>query len=78
MIESQISLDEHVENKERKFGAAVTYYPVFVIDEMGRKVPALFTQSQIDIAVQRAMFNTEDIPVAKKSFFESLFGKIFG
>jgi hypothetical protein len=71
MANSTIHLNEKVENTERKFGAALEYYPVEVINESGNTQWAMFTQSEIDVAVERATKNKEDIP---KSLWESIFG----
>ena len=71
MANSSIRLDEKVENTERKFGAALEYYPVEVITESGETQWAMFTQSEIDVAIDRATKNKEDIP---KSLWESIFG----
>lgn len=71
-IESELDMSEAVENKERRFGSAAQYYPCFVINLSGNKVPALFTKDQIRIAMRRAKSNPEDAPAAK-GWFASLF-----
>jgi hypothetical protein len=75
-MKSEIHLDEAVENTERKFGSwsEQGYFPAFVIRQDGTKQPALFTKSQIEIAVVRAKKNPEDMPEAEKSLWEALFG----
>lgn len=57
---SKILIIEKVENQDRKFGSAKEYYPVLVITKSGAKVPALFTRSQLKVALERATKNKED------------------
>jgi hypothetical protein len=54
-MKSEILTEEKVENKDRKFGSRLIYYPC-VID--GKK--ALFTENQLKIAIERGKKNTED------------------
>ena len=61
-LESEIKLEESVPNKDRRFGAATEYYPVRVLDDKGDEKPALFTNSQITVAIERAKRNLEDLP----------------
>ena len=56
-MESNICKAEKVDNKERKFGEVMEYYPCRIDGE-----PALFTRHQMDIAILRARRNPEDIP----------------
>lgn len=70
--ESAIYMREGVENKERHFGAAIRYFPVWV-QSSGEWMPALFTQAQINEACIRGMKNPEDIPKRKRSLFERIF-----
>ncbi len=69
MADSIIKLNEQVDNTERKFGEALEYYPTEVVLKDGTETWAMFTQSEIDGAIQRAAKNKEDIP---KSLWESL------
>lgn len=71
MADSIIKLDEKVDNTERKFGEALEYFPAEVVLEDGTETWAMFTQSEIDGAVKRAMKNKEDIP---QSLWESIWG----
>jgi len=71
MAKSVIRIDEKVENKDRKFGAALEYYPIQVILENGDETWAMFTQDEIDRAMERAAKNKEDIP---QSVWEKVFG----
>lgn len=73
-MESVIRIDEVVENKERKFGSNIYYYPCRVVTESGETVNALFTQEQINDAVFRAEQNPEDM--TDVSFWEWLDIKI--
>jgi len=61
-IDSEIKLGEKVENKERRFGSSKAYFPVYVTSVDGEPIPALFTGNQIQVAVERARVNEEDIP----------------
>lgn len=72
-MKSKIRLEEAVNNKDRKFGSALKYYPVIIIDEDDNEIPALFTDDQIASAVQRALRNPEDIPESK-SLWDIIFG----
>lgn len=72
-MDSKIKLKEKVANKDRRFGSALSYFPVMVEDDNENGVPALFTSNQIKEATERAARNPEDIP-GKKSFWERLFG----
>ena len=71
-MKSKIYLNEEVVNKDRRFGSALTYFPVIIIDEYGDEVEALFTETQIKDAKYRAKRNPEDIP-EDLTFWERLF-----
>lgn len=71
-MKSEIHLTEEVDNKDRKFGSALNYFPAYVIADNGDKEPALFTHDQITEAMARAKRNPEDIP--QKTFGDTLFG----
>ena len=74
-FKSHLYLDEMVDNKERKFGSVNQYYPVIVIDSEGKLQPALFTENEINVAIERAQSNPEDVEKEeKKSFWEIIFG----
>lgn len=60
-----------VENKDKKFGAADQYFAVWVENSKGKEFPLLFTEREINIAIDRANKNPEDVPV--KGFFTDLF-----
>jgi len=74
-IEGEIKLEEKVGNKSRRFGESTDYFPVYVTSENGEPVPALFTGSQLKVAIKRAKKNMEDVPDKDSGGF--LFG-IFG
>lgn len=61
-VDSKIKMREIVENKDRKFGSWLAYYPVRIIDEDGNESHALFTRFQIEAARHRANVNLEDWP----------------
>lgn len=71
MPKSEIRMDEVVKNTERKFGEALEYYPVKIVNENGHETWAMFTENEIINATERAMKNKEDIP---KSIWENIFG----
>jgi len=75
-MKSKIFLEEEVKNKERRFGSDSFYIPVIIVNTDGyngtpSEKPALFTNSQIDVATERAARNPEDIP-EDITFFEHL------
>lgn len=59
-IRSAIHLRERTTNIGRRFGAAPAYYPAYVIAHDGKKHRALFTDKQIEIAIERAAINPEE------------------
>ena len=71
MADSKIKLDEAVDNSERKFGETLKYFPVKIIDTDDNVEWGMFTENEIQIAIERAKKNKEDIP---KSLWESIFG----
>jgi len=75
-IESVVKADELVSNKDRKFGSADEYFPCF-LEKDGEKIPMLFTHSDIQVAVERAQKNPEDISTNdadEGGFFHRIFG----
>ena len=62
MATSKIYQENKVENTERKFGSALEYHPVKVVATTGEETWALFTETEIEKAVDRATKNKEDIP----------------
>lgn len=51
-----------VENKDRRFGSALTYLAMRVEDESGQKEECLlFTEAEIGDARRRAFMNKEDL-----------------
>jgi len=71
-VKSKIYQSEKVENKDRKFGENPYYFPAMMHDINGSQFPALFTNDQIQVAIDRATRNPEDIET--KSFLERIFG----
>lgn len=59
-MRSRLDLSEKVENKDRRFGAALEYYPARIITG-GRTRTALFTARQISEALARYDANQEDV-----------------
>ncbi len=72
-LESKIVTTEEVDNKERRFGSNLSYYPAYVVSVDGDEVPALFTEAQIEEAIDRATANPEDMPKQYKGLFSWLF-----
>lgn len=60
-MRSNLDLSEKVANKDRRFGAALEYYPARIITG-GRTRTALFTARQIGEALARYEANPEDVP----------------
>lgn len=61
-----------VDNKDRKFGSALSYIAVQVEDEDGSNERCiLFTEDEINKAQERAKKNPEDL--TEKGFFTKLF-----
>ena len=58
-MKSTIHRSEVVANRERKFGEDGIYYPAIIRGNDG-DVRALFTQEQIQVAIDRAAVNPED------------------
>ena len=67
------SIIDHVAvaNHARTFGADPDYIPAFV-RKNGKLVPALFTNGQLTVAIQRAEKNKEDAPVM--TWWQRVFG----
>jgi hypothetical protein len=61
-MKSILHENEKVANKGRKFGAGTEYFPATVVLADGQRMPALFTQEQVQTAIDRARFNSEDMP----------------
>lgn len=59
-VESTIYKTEKLNNKDKKFGAAKQYYQAFVIDSYGKKQWALFTEHELEQAINRGSKNPED------------------
>lgn len=72
-VDSRLIMAEEVENRERRFGSNLSYYPAFIKAVSGQEVPALFTADQLNDAIERAARNPEDIPEEQGSFFNWLF-----
>lgn len=60
-MKSIIIRSEVLANRERKFGADGIYYPATIIGNDGER-RALFTEEQIQAAIDRAAANPEDWP----------------
>ena len=55
-----IDLNAPIENKQRKFGAALEYYEALVLCLDGTTMRALFTLDEIRDGMRRASENKED------------------
>ena len=56
MADSKIKLDEAVDNSERKFGEALKYFPVKIIDTDDNVEWGMFTENEIH-ALKHLSFN---------------------
>jgi len=72
-IDSKLIVKEMVSNTNRMFGSQAEYFPIYVEQENGDLVPALFTKSQIEVAIKRATQNKEDVP-KRNTFLSFIFG----
>ena len=59
-MRSLLLLEDAITNKKRKSNAAMQYHPARVILADGTIEVALFTESQVYLAIQRAKRNKED------------------
>ena len=65
-MRSTIYESERLPNKNRKFGAALDYYPAMLdTDGVAGDIPLLFTADDINKAMARAAKNPEDMPPAR-------------
>lgn len=76
-MRSRIDLAEKVDNKDRRFGSALSYFPVMIVTGK-RKQPALFTAAQIGEAMERASANPEDVPVPPPSLWRRFVSWLIG
>lgn len=69
-IKSVLFTREEIDNKDKKFGAAATYQPIWVVDDSGNYSFALFTSRELETALERGKKNPEDevppMPLFKK------------
>lgn len=59
-MKSRIYLSEKVPNRDRRFGAALEYYPVTIVTGTRRQV-ALLTGNAISEGLSRYLENREDV-----------------
>ena len=74
-VKSIVYMRELVDNKDRRFGSALTYNPAYVELPDKTTVPALFTSSAIEDAIQRAKVNPEDVG-EREGFIERIFNPV--
>jgi len=72
-MDSAVYKRERVSNERRKFGSAVYYYPAFIVLENDQQIPALFTENQLKVAIERARKNEEDL---KRDDDSNIFSKL--
>lgn len=60
MIKSKLLKAERVDNKDRRFGSEGFYFPCLIERRSGAVELALFTKSQLDVALARGAANPED------------------
>lgn len=70
-----IDLNSPVKNTIRKFGSADRYYVTQVQTLEGDVLFALFTENEIETAINRADENAEDIELLLEEELQSKFGK---
>lgn len=58
-VRSRIHTTEALRNGDRSFGSALHYYPAIVVSK-GVEHRALFTEDQLNVAIERAARNPED------------------
>jgi hypothetical protein len=61
-MKSILHESEEVANSDRRLGQAQRYFPATVVLLDGQRMPALFTQEQVQTAIDRARYNPEDMP----------------
>ena len=59
-VKSNIRKSEQINNKLKKNAALKTYYPVYVTDNEGNSNFALFTEHELNVALNRGEQNPED------------------
>lgn len=64
-MKSRIYLSERVPNKDRRFGAALEYYPVVIVTGTRWQV-ALLTGNAIREGLSRYLDNREDVPAPSR------------
>lgn len=68
-MKSIIFETERVRNHARRFGSAPLYYPSMVVLKDGQRMPALFTENELQDAIDRARDNPEDVPPERKPWW---------
>lgn len=74
---SRIFASERQANTGRKFGAGTSYYCAH-FDDSGTLRPLLFTEDQINVAIDRALTNPEDVPAPARLPLSHWLRKILG
>lgn len=72
-----INLNVKVDNSSRKFGSAPYYY-YSKVEHNGEIVHALFTETEVNNAMDRAILNPEDLPQTKTVNFLTWITSFFG
>ena len=75
-MRSRLYVADRVKNDARRFGSARRYQPAEIVHLDGSRLPALFTQDQITVAIARAQLNPEDIP--PQGFWTRLWRRMVG
>ena len=74
-VRGRINETEMVDNQDRRFGSwAGKYYLAMLVGEDGNERPLLLTESQIQVALERAAKNPEDIQSKPCGFWDRLIG----
>jgi len=75
-VKSYIDMNEKVENKGRHVAADSYYFPCYVHTAGGMDAPALFTEEQLKVALERAVKNSEDVP-ERAGWFSRMYRQLF-
>lgn len=74
---NSINKNEMIYNTDRYPTANIKYYLVYIIDDDNREcIPALFTENEVDKAIERSARNKEDSPFKSYPNFIQRFIKL--
>lgn len=76
-VASIMDMNEEVNNLKKHQLANATYFPCYINTKDNTVTPALFTERELRVAMERAEKNPEDIDAQyqeEKTWLESIFG----